>query len=180
MATGRQPEQQQIGSVGDARSSVSGQEGACLPAGGLSRDAKLEAFRARAHAKRHTPGNCSRCGRPIGDAKPQAGAQGTCERCRAKVRAAKRRRLDREAIIAGETAIVDRETMASLDRRVRYLERRIDEMADYARHRYKAGYLAGIRRERREWADRPAPHDSWNDQLDITDKRMMSHVYVEA
>ena len=52
---------------------------------------------------------------------------------------------------------------------------RVERLVRLQRAAYKAGYQAGERAEYRRQQQAPAPWDAWNQRLDVTDVKRMSH-----
>ena len=131
-------------------------------------------FWARCREKRQTPGRCSRCGGP-NTLRPRPPAKrGICQRCRDKIKAYKQSK--RQVPIT-----VDNRVLSGLASRVASLERRQETIQKHWRNRWNDGYRAGLLAERKRNSTPAADWDAWKDQLDITDKRRMSHrVRLEA
>lgn len=132
---------------------------------------KAMAFWARMEVARHQPGACSRCGRPRDTTKVSRGSRGLCSLCRAYgARKREERRQNRARDLGAQSAFG-----LELARRVAVLEARIERFSRILRAQYKAGYQVGQKAERARWRNMPRGWDSWNEPLDITDRRLMSH-----
>jgi len=133
------------------------------------------AFLQAVQANRKLPGHCSRCGRPNPEPAIAGTVRGKCPVCREYFRQWNARHKQVKSPPPVQTVIVDPVRFHHFEERIRDLERMIKDMKRYARAEYQRGYLKGVYRENRRWSNMPRQWDSWNQPIDIEDKKQHFH-----